>query len=211
MVLIHTRPVKSAFKTCRKTHNELTEWLMRKQIIAVAVAAINLCALRIASAQTGSILDALSGVWSAEPLRIRLSSDFDVSVWGPNASSLRKVELAIQPSGEGMIKVTRSVVDARGRTKPGSVSVEEAQLLLHVPNAVDMSRIEPVVDVLKPQRRYLDDPGSGWPLDGLVVKLVGTDLEHDRLNVQFELPDGRGSFGETLVRQRPARAGHRAP
>jgi hypothetical protein len=183
---------------------------MRKQIVAVAVAALSLSALSIASTQTASILDALSGEWSAEPLKVRLSSDFDASVWGPDAASLRKVELTIRPSGEGRIKVTRSVVDARGRTKPASVSVEEAQLLLHVPDAVDPSRIEPVVDVLKPQRRYLDDPGSGWPLDGLVVKLVGTDLEHDRLNVQFELPDGRGSFGETLIRQRPGRPGPRA-
>jgi hypothetical protein len=190
---------------------------MRKQIVAVAVAALNLSALGIGSAQTASstqtasILDALAGAWSAEPLKVRLSSDFDASVWGPNASSLRKVELTIRPSGEGRIKVTRSVVDAHGRTKPASVSVEEAQLLLHAPHAVDASRIEPVVEVLKPRRRYVDDPGSGWPLDGLVVKLVGTDLEHDRLNVQFELPDGRGSFGETLVRQRPGRPGHRAP
>lgn len=183
---------------------------MRTQIVALAVAALNLSALSIASAQTASILDALSGAWSAEPLKVRLSSDFDVSVWGPDASSLRKVELTIRPSGEGRIAVTRSVVDGQGRTKPASVSIEEAQLLLHVPQAVDKSRIEPIVDVLKPRRRYPGDPGNGWPLDGLVVKLVGTDLDHDRLNLQFELPDGRGSFGETLVRHRPGRPGHRA-
>ncbi len=52
---------------------------------------------------------------------------------------------------------------------------------------------------------YLDDAASRWPLDGLVVKLVATDLDHDRLNPQFDLPDGRGSFGETLVRQHPGR------
>jgi hypothetical protein len=183
---------------------------MRKEIVAVAAAALSLSALGIAFPQSASILEALSGTWSAEPLKVRLSSDFDVSVWGPDASSLRKVELTIRPSGEGQIKVTRSVVDGHGRTKPASVSVEEAQLLLHVPHQVDASRIEPLVDVLKPRRRYLDDPGSGWPLDGLVVKLVGTDLDHDRLNLQFELADGRGSFGETLVRQRPGRPGHRA-
>ena len=35
------------------------------------------------------------------------------------------------------------------------------------------------------------------------VKIVAADLEHDRLNVRFDLPDGRGSFGETLVRRKP--------
>ena len=181
---------------------------MRKQIgVAAAAAVINLSALGVASAQTHPTLDTLSGVWNAEPLKIRLSSAFDVSVWGPDASSLRKVQLTIQPSGDGTIKVTRSVIDGHGRTKPATVSVEEAQLHVRMPETVDASRIEPVVEVLKPQRRYLDDPANRWPLDGLVVKLIATDLDHDRINLQFDLPDGRGSFGETLVRQRPARPG----
>jgi hypothetical protein len=180
---------------------------MRKQIVAVAAAVINLSALGVVSAQTHPTLDMLSGVWTAEPLKIRLSSAFDVSVWGPDASSLRKVQLTIQPSGDGTIKVTRSVVDGHGRTKPATVSVEEAQLHVRMPETGDASRVEPIVEVLKPQRRYLDDPANRWPLDGLVVKLVATDLDHDRINLQFDLPDGRGSFGETLVRQRPARPG----
>src|ERR1700722_16087861 len=131
---------------------------MRKQIgVAAAAAVINLSALGVASAQTHPTLDTLSGVWNAEPLKIRLSSAFDVSVWGPAASSLRKVQLTIQPSGDGTIKVTRSVIDGHGRTKPATVSVEEAQLHVRMSETVDASRIEPVVEVLKPQRRYLDD------------------------------------------------------
>jgi hypothetical protein len=177
---------------------------MRKRIVAVAVAALNLSALSVASAQTRSVLAMLSGVWNAEPLKVPLNSAVDVSVWGADASSLRKVQLTIRPSGEGTIKVTRSVVDGHGRTKADTVSVEAAELRLRVPETVDASRIEPVVDVIKPERRYLDDPRSSWPLDGLVVKLIATDLDHDRINLQFDLPDGRGSFGETLVRQRPA-------
>jgi hypothetical protein len=187
------------------------EGLVRKHMVAAAVAALSLSAPGSAPAQTSAMLDSLSGVWSAEPLKVRLSSDLDVSVWGPNASSVRKVELTIRPSGEGTIKVTRSVVDGRGKTRPASVTVEEAQLLLRIPDAADVHRLEPIVDVLKPQRRYLDDPGTFWPLVGLVVNLVATDLDHDRLNLQFDLPDGRGSFGDTLVRQRHARAGRRAP
>jgi hypothetical protein len=179
------------------------EWLMRKRIVAVAVMALNLSALSVASAQTRSVLAMLSGVWNAEPMKVPLNSAVDVSVWGADASSLRKVQLTIRPSGEGTIKVTRSVVDGHGRTKADTVSVEEAELRLRAPDTVDASRIEPVVDVIKPERRYLDDPKNYWPLDGLVVKLIATDLDHDRINLQFDLPDGRGSFGETLVRQRP--------
>jgi hypothetical protein len=182
---------------------------MRRQVIAVTVAVLNLYALGVASAQnqSGSIVDRLVGSWTAEPSEVRLSTDLDISVWGPNASSVRVVELTIQPSGEGHIKVTRSVVDGRGRTKRGSVSVEEAQLLVRAPETSEPNRVELIVDVMHPERRYLDDPKDRWPLDGLKVKLVATDLDHNRLNLHFDLPDGRGSFGETLVRRaaRPAR------
>jgi len=175
---------------------------MRTQTVAAALAALTLSALSSASAQTSQVLDRLAGVWTAEPLEVRLNSDFDVSVWGPNASSIRKVEMTLKPSGEGTITVTRSVVDGKGKTKPASVSIEEAHLQLKAPETVDANRVEPLVQVLKPERRYPDDPKDRTALDGLVVKLIGTDLEHDRLNVRFDLPDGRGSFGETLIRQK---------
>lgn len=178
---------------------------MRTFIIAAAVAVLTVCG-RDASAQHGITLDQLAGAWSAPPLEVRLNSDFDVSVWGPNATSVRKIELTLRPAGEGAIKVTRSVVDAQGRPKKGSVSVEEAQLRVRLPDQPDPRRLELGVEVVKPERRYLDDPNDRFALDGLGVQLVATDLEHGRLNVRFDLPDGRGSFGETLTRQAPARA-----
>lgn len=173
---------------------------MRTPFAAAVVTALQLSALSIVSAQNPSVLDKLSGTWNAEPLEIRLNSDFDVSVWGPNASSLRNVEMTIRSSGQGTIKVTRSVVDGRGKTKPASVSIEEAVLQLRIPDAVDANRIEPIVDVQTPKRCYPDDPNDCTTLQGLKVKLVATDLEHDRLYLHFDLPDGRGSFGETLIR-----------
>ena len=174
---------------------------MRTQVVAAVVTALQLSALGVLSAQDHSVLDKLSGTWNAEPLEIRLNSDFDVSVWGPNASSLRNVEMTIRSSGQGTIKVTRSVVDGRGKTKTASVSVEEAVLQLRVPDAVDANRIEPTVEVQTPKRCYPDDPNDCTALQGLKVKLVATDLEHDRLYLHFDLPDGRGSFGETLIRR----------
>jgi hypothetical protein len=173
---------------------------VRTQVVAAVVAALHLGALSVASAQSHSVLDRLSGVWNADPLEIRLNSDFDVSVWGLNASSLRNVELTIRSSGQGTIKVTRSVVDGRGKTKTASVSVEEATLMLRIPDVADNNRIEPIVEVQSPKRCYPDTPGDCSAIPGLKVKLVATDLEHDRLYLHFDLPDGRGSFGETLIR-----------
>ena len=171
---------------------------MRTQVVAAIIAAFVLSASSGGSAQTASVLDKLSGTWKAEPLEIRLNTDFDVSVWGPNASSVRNVELSIKSSGQGTIKVTRSVVDGRGKTKTASVSVEDAVLALKAPETVDPNRIEPIVDVQSAKRCYPDDPKDCTMLQGVKVKIVATDLEHDRLYVHFDLPDGRGSFGETL-------------
>jgi len=178
---------------------------VRTQVVAAVATALQFSALSMVSAQNHSVLDKLSGTWNAEPLEIRLSSDFDVSVWGPNASSVRNVEMTIRSSGQGTIKVTRSVVDGRGKTKTASVSVEEATLVLRLPEVVDANRIEPIVDVQSPKRCYPDDPNDCTSIQGLKVKLVATDLEHDRLYLHFDLPDGRGSFGETLIK-RGARA-----
>jgi hypothetical protein len=178
---------------------------MRKQLIAVAGTVLSLSAPGIAAAQPSStsLIEKLAGTWTAPVSEVRLSSDLDISVWGPNASSVRKVELTLQASGEGRIKVTRSVIDGRGRTKPGSVSTEEAQLLVKAPENTESNRIEFIVEVKKPERRYLDNTNDTWPLTGLNVNLVATDLENNRLNLHFDLPDGRGSFGETLSRGTP--------
>jgi hypothetical protein len=183
---------------------------MRTQVIAAVVTALHLSALSVASAQEHSVLDKLAGTWNAEPLEVRLNSDFDVSVWGSNASSVRRVEMTLRSPGQGTIKVTRSVVDGRGKTKTASVSVEEATLLLRAPDTVDPNRLEPIVEVQSAKRCYPDDPNDCTTLQGVKVKLVATDLEHDRLYLHFDLPDGRGSFGETLIRH-GARAAARRP
>jgi hypothetical protein len=116
--------------------------------------------------------------------------------------------MTLEPSGGGQIRVTRSVVDGRGRTNPASVSIEEAKLVVRPPENIDPRRVEFIVEVRDAVRRYPDDPKDRWPLDGLVVKLVATNADQNLLNVHFDLPDGRGSFGETLFR-RAATAGRR--
>jgi hypothetical protein len=171
-------------------------------MIAVALAVFYLSAQSTVSAQTEpkSTLERFAGQWTAPRSEVRLNTDFDVSVWGANATSVRRVQLTLSPKGEGTIKVTRSVVDGHGRTIKASVSVEQADLQLRLPDGIDPARIEPIVEVCNPQRTYPDSPKDNWPLTGLAVKIFATDLEHERLNLRFDLPDGNGSFGETLVR-----------
>lgn len=199
---------------------------MRKQMLAV-LTVIHLSASGLVSAQTGShptpaadakpsvsaqqlFMSKFVGAWAAAPSEVRLVSDLDLSVWGPNASSIRKVEVVIQPSGEGSIKVTRSVVDGRGRTKPYSVSVEQAQLVVRMPEQSDANRIEATVEVRNGERTYPDTPKDRWKLDGLMIGLVATDPKNQELNLRFDMPDGRGSFGETLMRRAPAGTAGRA-
>src|SRR5437016_4160907 len=133
---------------------------MRTSMIAVAAAVLYLSAQSTVSAQTEpkSTLERFAGQWTAPRSEVRLNTDFDVSVWGPNAMSVRMVQLTLSPNGEGTINVTRSVVDGRGRTVRASVSVEQADLRLRLPDTIDPARIEPIVEVRNPQRTYPDSP-----------------------------------------------------
>src|SRR5688572_1539926 len=53
----------------------------------------------------------LVGTWKSAPDEMKLTSDFDKSVWGVNASSVRTLELTVRPSGEGTLRVTKKVVE----------------------------------------------------------------------------------------------------
>lgn len=153
-------------------------------------------------AATRSANARLAGSWSSSPDELRLSSDFDKSVWGPDAIAVRTVELRIEPNGAGRLTVTRKVVDARKRTVPGSTSIEEAALVLGDATPGVATRIEHAVTVEKAERRYPDDPDYRWPLDGLKVRIATfEDGDGNTLEVRFDTPEGRGSFWETLRRE----------
>ena len=55
----------------------------------------------------------LVGTWMSAPDEMKLTSDFDKSVWGANATSVRTLELTVRPSGEGTLRVTKKVVDGK--------------------------------------------------------------------------------------------------
>jgi len=152
---------------------------------------------------------ALAGTWKSAEERIPLNSPFDVSVWGKGATTVRAVELTAKASGEATVTVTRRVVDARGRTVPGSPAIEHASLIIGESRAGLASRREYDTKVSKAERRYPDMPGAPWPLDGLKVRLAVVDGANPQtLEIRFDTPEGDGSFWETL--RRAAAAAKRA-
>ena len=154
---------------------------------------------------------ALAGAWKAATDRIALTSDFDESVWGRNAASVRDVELTIRPDGGAALTITRKVVDAKGRAIAGSTSIERADLTIREGRPGIASRVEYATTVTKAERRYPDSPDEPWTIDGLKV-VVSTldDKGTTSLEIRVDTPEGRGSFWETLRRtgaanRRPAR------
>jgi hypothetical protein len=147
---------------------------------------------------------ALAGTWRSTPEELPLTTEFDVSVWGKNAKSIRSVEMAVRPGGDATVTVTRKVVDARGRTIKGSESIEEARLQLNADAAVPApyapERHDVPVTVTTAERRYPDDPEARWPLDGVKVSVARFTDNPESIEIRFDTPEGRGSFWETLRR-----------
>ena len=153
----------------------------------------------------------LAGAWKSATDRIALTSEFDESVWGKNAASVRDVELTIRPDGGAALTITRKVVDAKGRAIAGSTSIERADLTIREGRPGVAARVEYATTVTKAERRYPDSPDEPWTIDGLKV-VVSTldDKGATGLEIRVDTPEGRGSFWETLRRtgaanRRPAR------
>lgn len=156
--------------------------------------------------QTASFDPALVGTWKSAPDEMRLTSDFDKSVWGDDATSVRTVELEVRPNGEAMLRVRKHVMDGRKRVVPASTWVEEAQLQLGSSTPGVATRMEHEVKVVDAVRLFPEDPDYRWTLDGLRVKVVTfTDGDGNNLEVRYDTPEGRGSFWETLMRERGGR------
>ena len=73
---------------------------------------------------------ALIGTWKSAPDELKLTTDFDKSVWGANATSIRTVELIVRSQTEATLRVVKKVVNAKRQTVPASTWIEEAQLQL---------------------------------------------------------------------------------
>jgi hypothetical protein len=148
----------------------------------------------------------LVGAWKATPERLSLSTPFDESVWGKNATSVREVELNVLPSGQATLKVVRKVLNARGVAVAGSTSIEQATLTIGAAHDPVASRIEYDTKVMSAERRYPDTPDSKWNLEGLRVTVSTLQGEENKsVEIRFDTPEGRGSFWETLHRAAAAR------
>lgn len=192
---------------------------MRIQLITAAAVCLLSAAGATAQTRPGTLPDdentrgsqaarfdpALVGTWKSAADEMRLTSDFDRSVWGANATSVRTVELSVRATGEATLRVTKHVVDGRKRVVPASRWVEEAQLQLGGPTPGLATRLEHDVKVVKAVRLFPDDPDYRWTLDGLRVKVVTfSDGDGSSLEVRYDTPEGQGSFWETLKRERGA-------
>ena len=192
---------------------------MRNQLITAA--AVFLLAAAGATAQTrpGALPDdenqngsakarvdqTLVGTWRSAPDEMKLTTDFDKSVWGANATSVRRVELSVRPNGDATLRVTKHVEDGRKRVVPASTWVEEAQLKLGAATPGTATRIEHEATVVSAVRLFPDDKEYRWTLDGLRVKVVTfSDGDGNTLEIRYDTPEGRGSFWETLTRVRGA-------
>lgn len=157
-----------------------------------------------ASAAATAAPRGLAGTWRSATYTRSLDTDFDKSVWGPNAVATRDVELVIRTGGAATLTVTSKVLDAKKRTVPGSASTEVAQLVVGDPLPTVGVRTDHVVKVTSAERRYPDDPKGTWPIEGLKVQITTLTDEPGLIDFRFDTPEGRGSFWEAL-RRRPAK------
>jgi hypothetical protein len=149
---------------------------------------------------SGANTSALTGTWISAPDQMPLSTAFEESVWGKNAKAVRTVQMAVQPTGDATLTITRKVLDGRGRTVPASTSIEQANLVLGDVKSTNSVRSELETMVKHAERRYPDDPGGTWTIDGLQVGVATFKEKPGEVEVRVDFPDGRGSFWEILRR-----------
>jgi hypothetical protein len=154
---------------------------------------------------SGANTSALTGTWISAPDEMPLSTAFEESVWGKNAKAVRTVQMAIQPTGDATLTITRKVLDARGKTVPASTSIEHANLVLGDVKSSNAVRSELETMVKHAERRYPDDPGGTWTIEGLQVGVATFKEKPGEVEVRVDFPDGRGSFWE-ILRRPPGKA-----
>lgn len=144
------------------------------------------------------------GTWTAPQYKVARTADLDVAVWGRNVFATRDVDLSVEPDGDATLKVVESIVDQRGRRKPFATSITEARLQIRAEDAASAAP-RPLVLVTSADMRYADDPADRYDRKTLVVKLSLVPGRTDAMNLRFDTPEGRGSFGDTLTRSGSSR------
>ena len=168
---------------------------------ALSGANVSLATTLSEEAATATTAATLAGTWKSAPEEIPLSTAFDESVWGKNAKSVRTVEMTIKPTGEATLIITRKLLDGRGRAFTAATSIEQAELSIGAVEHMTDVRSDHAVTVKHAERRYPDDPGGTWTIDGLRVKLSTFSEDPATIEVRVDTPEGRGSFWEKLRRR----------
>jgi hypothetical protein len=159
-----------------------------------------LALLILAPSLSATSAPTLTGTWRSAPEETPLTSAFDESVWGKNATAVRTVDMTVKPTGDATLTVTRKILDARRREIKAATSIEYAEVSIGaVQHTIDV-RSDLAVTVNHAERRYPDDPAGTWKLDGLKVTVSTFSDDPSRIEVRVDTPEGRGSFWETLRR-----------
>jgi len=152
-----------------------------------------------ASATNEAVFPAsLAGRWRSSAFELSLTSDLHRSVYGPNARSVRVVEMTIRPSGEGVLTVTSSVRNAAGRVLAGTRQIEEVRFTIGDVERPAGMPPRYATRIVHAERRYPDDAALGFELNGAKVFLFTPKGKPGSVEVRFEPPEGTGSFWETL-------------
>ena len=101
---------------------------MRIQLMTATAVFLLSAAGATAQTRPAASPPALVGTWTSASDEVKLTSDFDKSVWGANATSVRTVELIVRSDTDATLRVVKRVIDAKGRVVPASTWIEEAQL-----------------------------------------------------------------------------------
>ena len=140
----------------------------------------------------------LAGTWRAPQYRMKRASQAGIQVFGPDAFDVRDVELTMQPSGDGLLKISTSVVDAKKRT--WAPTLIEANVTLGASEPTAAGRCQITVKVNSAQEQYLDETKYQAPIEGAEVRLL-LDAGAKEMDLRFETPNGEGSFWTTVRRQ----------
>jgi hypothetical protein len=129
---------------------------------------------------------------------MKRAGEVGIQVFGPNAFDVRDVELTVQPSGDGLLKISTSVVDEKKRT--WAPTLIEANVTVGSAQPAANGRCEASVKVTSAREQFLDETKYTAPVEGARVRIL-TDPAMGQLEVRFETPKGEGSFWTTMRRQ----------
>lgn len=152
-----------------------------------------------------------AGSWVSAPTRQALTP-LQISAWGARASALRTGELTIEPSGQGVLRLTTRIIADGGRVISQATSIEEFRFVLEQPAAVAGNgdardgargeRDEIVVVVREAVRWYPSSPQARWTIDGARLRITRVGSGFDVLEVLLDRPGDGGLVRATFTRAR---------